>query len=339
MWDQLPNDADWNRLTAALKSADSVLLIAHVNPDGDALGSAMAVGLALASLRIDVSVSFADRPFRPPLYLEWMPGLDLLVPPDDAPIRADVAVSFDVASFDRLGSLGPVARTARLFAAVDHHRSYTGFGDISLVDVSAPATAVLALDLVDRLGVELTTDIATCIYTGLTTDTGSFKFAGTTADTHRIAARLHEAGIEHDLIARAVFDDQSFSSLQLLGVALSKAKLDRCAVGGLGMISTQISRQDRNVFGLPLDTAESIIDVIRSVSQAEVAAVAKEGDDGVWRISTRSKGKVDLGAACIALGGGGHRFAAGFSAPGGPDDALASLRDLVTATVVTGENV
>ncbi len=328
-WEQPPSEADWDQLVGALRTAKSALLLAHVNPDGDALGSALAAGIALKSLGVDTSVSFGDTPFHMPHSLTWLPGQELLVAPQEAPRNVDVAVSFDAASFDRLGILGPIAQTAALFAAVDHHRSYTGFGTLSIVDVSAPATAVLALDLVDRLGAELSADIATCIYTGLSTDTGSFKFAGTTAETHRIAARLHEAGIHHDLIARAVFDDQSFNALALLGVALSKTHLDAEAFGGLGLISTQISSADRTAFGLPLDAAESVIDVIRTASEAEVAAVVKEGDDGVWRMSTRSKGKVDLGAVCTALGGGGHRFAAGFSAPGSADEAIELLRGAI----------
>lgn len=325
-WEAGPQAEDWDKLIAQLKDANSVLLVAHVSPDGDALGSALAVGLALRQLGISAVVSFDDGQLAVPASLSWMPGLELLVAVEDVPPELDVAVSFDASSIERLGRLGPICKSAKaLFAAVDHHRSYTGYAELSLVDVTAPATAVLALEFVDRLGAELTTDIATCVYTGLTTDTGSFKFAGTTAGTHRIAARLHEADIKHDVIARAVFDDQPFAALQLLGLAVAHATLYPQEVNGLGLVATWISRADRHALGLALDAAEPIINSIRSTTEAEVAVVLKEGDDGIWRVSTRSKGAVDMGAVCSALGGGGHRFAAGFTSNMSIDDTLAAL--------------
>jgi phosphoesterase RecJ-like protein len=326
-WEQEPSEGDWDRLVARLRAAESVLLVAHVNPDADALGSALAAGLAMRQLGIPAVVSFDESPFRVPRSLAWLPGSEILVPVELTPTRLDVAVSFDASAIERLGRLGAVCRGAQLFAAVDHHRSYTGFAQISLVDVTAPAAAVLALELVDRLGAVLTKDIATCIYAGVTTDTGSFQFAGTTADTHRLVARLHDAGIEHDLIARAVFADRPFASLQLLGRALDHAQLDTSALGGLGLVSTWVSLADRRELGLHLDAAESIIDTLRETSQAHVAVVLKEGDDHVWRVSTRSKGVIDVSAVCGDLGGGGHRSAAGYSEEGPREQVLARLRD------------
>lgn len=334
-WEQLPAERDWQRLTDALKSASAVLCIAHVTPDGDALGSALAGALAMRQVGINAVVSFDEEPFAVPGSLSWLPGEDLLRAPTDLPARIDVAVSFDASAFERIGRLGPISREAGLFAAIDHHRSYTGFAELSIVDVTAPATAVLALELVDRLGAELTSDIATCVYAGLTTDTGSFRFAGTTAATHEIAARLHRAGIAHDEIARAVFDNRPFTAVLLMGQAVARAELDPTAAGGLGMVSTQITCLEREGLGLPLDAAESIIDVIRTAAEAEIAVVFKEGDDAVWRVSTRSKGAIDMGAVCSSLGGGGHRFAAGFSAEQDPDQILPELLAAIDAELAS----
>ena len=173
---QAPTSADWDALVAEVKGATAVLCVAHVSPDGDALGSAMAAALAMRQVGIEAYVSFDEEPFRLPASLAWLPGQELLRAPSQLPPTIDVVVSFDASDLARLGSLGAVGNAAAMFAAVDHHRSYTGFGTLSLVDVTAPATAVLALELADRLEAELTTDIATCIYAGLTTDTGSFRF-------------------------------------------------------------------------------------------------------------------------------------------------------------------
>lgn len=324
-WQKAPTEADWSAVVGAARAAKSVLLVAHISPDGDALGSAMAAGLAMRQVGIDAVVSFDEEPLRVPHSLAWIPGQDLLRSVDEVSIPVDVAMSFDASSIDRLGRLGPIAASAGTFIAVDHHRSYTGFAGNSIVDVTAPATAVLALELVDRLAAELTVDIASCIYAGLTTDTGSFKFAGTTASTHKIAARLHTAGIRHDVIARSVFDDRPFAALKLMGTAVTNAELEEQALGGLGLVWASVSKADRVALDLPLDAAEAIIDAIRTVSEAEVAVLVKEGDDGVWRVSTRSKGAVDLGEVCTSLGGGGHRFAAGFSHPGGARVAVDAL--------------
>jgi len=332
-WTQRPTDADWDALIAKLRASESVVCVAHVSPDGDALGSAMGAALAMRAAGIEAVVSFDEQPFVLPGSLRWLPGQDLLRSFDDLPEQLGSVVSFDASDLARLGRLAHAAASAEFFAAVDHHRSYTGFGEVSVVDVTAPATAVLALELVDRLGVELSPDIASCIYAGLTTDTGSFRFSGTTSATHLIAARLHDAGISHDEIAREVFDTAPFSAVKLLGDAIASAQLLPDAAGGRGIVWTTVAKEQRDVLGLSLDAAEPIIDTIRMTSEAEVAVVIKEGDDGVWRVSSRSKGSVDLGLVCSGLGGGGHRFAAGFSSTLTPAEIISAIGTAVDASV------
>lgn len=316
-WTEPPSAEGWGTLVDRLRASSKVLCIAHVSPDADALGSALAAAIALEATGITARVSFDEDPFRLPTNLQWLPRQDLVVDPEQAErFDADVAVSFDASDLDRLGGLGKLATGLPFFAAIDHHRSFSGFSDLPIVDTSAPATAVMALELVDRLAVPLTQDIAECLYAGLTTDTGSFRFAGTSAETHQIAARLHSVGVRHDTIARAVFDTHSLAAVKLLGTAIERAVLVPDAAGGRGLVWTWISRTDRQELGLPLDAAEPIIDTLRTVEESEVAVILKEDDDGVWRVSTRSKGSVDVGLVCCELGGGGHRFAAGFSATG-----------------------
>lgn len=322
-WQADPTEADWNRAVAALRSDRNVLLVAHVAPDADALGSALGVGLALRQLGHEVSVSFGDDPFVLPRLLEFLPGQDLLCPAGEVG-RPEVVVSFDVSSQDRLGVLSQVYGAAGTRVAVDHHASYTGFGQVSIVDVGAPATAVLALELVDRLGAELTEEIATPLYAGLLTDTGAFKYAGTTPATHAVAGRLLGAGIAHDVIARRLYDDEPFAALQVLGAALTRARVcpDGAGAGG-ALVHTSIAREQRA--GLPLDSLERVIDVLRCTTEAEVAAVLKQDDVGQWRVSMRSKGAVDVSAISSRLGGGGHRYAAGYTGVGTADQVLAGL--------------
>jgi phosphoesterase RecJ-like protein len=324
-WSAAPVEPDWDSTVAALTSGVPVLLLAHVSPDADALGSALAVGIALERLGVDVAVSFGDEPFAVPRVLRSLPGQHLLVAPDEVGERP-VVVSFDVSSINRLGVLQAAAESAARFVAVDHHASYTGFGQVHLVDVTAPATAVLALDLVDRLGVPLDAELAAAVYAGLVTDTGSFKYAGTTPATHEVAARLLATGLRHDLISRRIYDDEPFGAVRLLGTALDRAVLEESSVGGLGLVWTSVTVADRAAFGLPLDAAERVIDTLRIATEAEVACVLKEDDAGDWRVSMRSKGRVDVSSVALALGGGGHRFAAGFTGHGTVDEVLGAVR-------------
>ena len=329
-WSALPTASDWDAAIAALTSGRPALLLAHVAPDADALGSALAVGIALERLGVDVVVSYGDDPFVLPRVLRRLPGQHLLVSPSALDERP-VVVSFDVSAIERLGSLTERALAAELLVAVDHHASYTGFGAVSIVDVTAPATAVLALEMVDRLGVELDSEIATAVYSGLVTDTGSFKYAATTAATHEVAARLLRTGMRHDLVARHIYDDEPFGALRLLGTALDRSVLETESAGGLGLVWTVVTQDDRAAFELPLDSVERVIDVLRIADEAEVACVIKQDDTGAWRVSLRSKGRIDVSHAAMALGGGGHRFAAGFTGTGGPVEVLHALRDVLAS--------
>lgn len=330
-----PGRHDWDPVVAALLAGPQVLLLAHVSPDADALGSALAVGLALRQLGRPAVVSFGDDPFVVPRTLRALPGLDLLRPPDQVGV-ASVAVSFDVSSPGRLGVLTEVYQAAPVRVAVDHHASYTGFGGLSVVDVAAPATAVLALELIDRLGAQLTEEIAAPLYAGLLTDTGSFTYAATTADTHAVAARLLGTGIKHDLIARRLFDDESFPALRLLGVTVARAELEPTAVGGLGLVHSYVTRPERAEHELPLDCLERVIDVLRCSSEAEVAAVLKQDDTNAWRVSMRSKGSIDVSRVAVALDGGGHRFAAGFTGSTDRGEVLAALRSVLADVAAAG---
>jgi phosphoesterase RecJ-like protein len=196
--------------------------------------------------------------------------------------------------------------------------------------VAAPATAVLAEELVYRLGGTLTADIATALYTGLVTDTGSFRFSGT-PQVHRLAARLIETGLDPDAFARELLDRAPFGYLRTLSAALGRAVLEPGQAGGHGLVWTTVTRQDRAAGRLPYEVSEGVIDVLRRTEEAEVAVVFKESDDGLWHVSARSKGQVDVARACIELGGGGHSRAAGFSTGQAVPDALARLRALLAA--------
>jgi len=323
-----PPELDWARLVALLDGADRVALACHVGPDGDALGSMLGLGAALRSRGTHVVASWGGEPFEVPAAYSFLPATDLLVPPSEFPAAPELFLTLDTGSPDRLGALEDRVSTAGCTVVVDHHASNTRYGDLNLVDDGAAATAVLVADLVDRLGVELTQEIATPLYTGLVTDTGSFRYSATTPSVHELAARLLATGIRHDLITRAIYDTATFGWVTLLGRACSRARLEPEQVGGLGLVWTVVDEADLTESDLGLADVEGVIDVVRTADEAEVAVVVKADPvDGGWKVSTRSKGAVDVGAVCTGLGGGGHRFAAGFTSTVAPEETLDRLRE------------
>jgi bifunctional oligoribonuclease and PAP phosphatase NrnA len=325
-------EAEWGRAVKILGAAPEICLACHVRPDGDALGSMLAVTHALrarggAGGPARVVASFGDQPFEIPRILRFLPGTDLLVPPSAFPARPQVMVTFDAASADRLGILQASAAAADELIVLDHHASNTRFGSVNLIDQAAAATAVLAFDLIGRLGVDISRDIALNLYAGLVTDTGSFRYSNTSPRLHELAALLLRAGIEPGVVAHELWDRSPFGFLGLLAAALGRARLEPAAAAGHGLVWTTVTRDDRAAHGLPFEVSESVIDVVRRTDEADVAVVLKEDDDGCWQVSARSKGAADVGRACVALGGGGHRLAAGFTAQGPAAAVMTALRN------------
>ena len=320
----------WQQAAAAIQSSQRLLLLGHINPDADALGSALGIGIALHNAGKDVVVSFGDKPFVVARSLKTLPGQHLVVASDAVAGPFDVVISFDVASKARLGILEHFADEAPIFICIDHHRSNGGMGTIDIIDPDAEATAAMAMDLLDYLGLPLDKESASCLYAGLSTDTGSFKFVSATAHTHERAARLLEVGIEHHLIARAMYDDEPYINVRLVGQALAKAQLLPEAANGRGVVMTSVSAQERADAGLGLEEIERIIDALRIVTEAEVAIVLKQDDAGIWLASTRSKGAVDVGAAMSSIGGGGHMYAAGVTLGPDFDTARATILEALT---------
>jgi phosphoesterase RecJ-like protein len=330
-------EAEWARAVKTLAAATEICLACHIRPDADALGSMLAAAHALRDClpRATVTASFGERPFEVPRILRFLPGAGLsgvgspgglLSPPEQVPDRPQVMVTFDAASPDRLGLLEAKAQAAGELIVLDHHASNTGFGTVHLVDPAAAATAMLAFELTGRLGAPLSSEIAHCLYAGLVTDTGSFKYSATTPRVHEMAARLLAAGVDPEAVAHELWDRAPFGYLGMLAAALGRAVLERGEDGGDGLVWTTVTRADRAAFGLPLDAAEPVIDVVRRTEEADIAAVLKESDDGQWQVSVRSKGRTDVGRVCVALGGGGHARAAGFSSGGAADETIMALR-------------
>jgi len=316
---------DWKRAVEALWDARSIALACHVGPDGDALGSMLALGLALRARGAEVVASWGSDPFEVPRQYGFLPGLDLLVPPDRFPERPPVMATFDAGSMDRLGSLVPNAHAAGELIVCDHHVSNDRFGTINLVDPEAAASAVVVRDLLGRLDVTLDADVATCLYTGLVTDTGRFQYKNTTPAVHAIAADLIAAGAPHDKITEIVYNSHPIGYLRLAASALERLEHRPDA----SMVWTWVTQDDLARNDVTMDDIEGLIDLVRTADVADVAAVLKEQPDGRYKVSMRSKGGSNVGALCESMGGGGHALAAGFTADG--TDARETIDQIVEA--------
>jgi len=298
------------RAAEAIGGAERLALACHIGPDGDALGSMLGLAIAAENAGKEVVASFGS-PYVMPPSLGFLPR-HLLVPPDEFPETPEVMVVLDAGSPDRLAELGSNASDADTVVVIDHHVTNEGFGDVALVDPDSAATGELVYAILKHLGWEITPVIAQCLHTALVTDTGRFSYSNTTPRTLEIASELVAAGARPAVIGRHVYEEASFGYLKAVAVAMGRAELDE----SLRVISTYITEADLGSIGIDWGDTESLIDVLRLAVEADTAVLIKGHDDGSVKVSLRSRGDTDVGSLAAAMGGGGHRLAAGFSTEG-----------------------
>jgi phosphoesterase RecJ-like protein len=295
-------------------------VVCHVYPDADTIGAGLALALVLERSGKRVEVGFA-APSALPESLQSLPGGHLLVDPDVMRSDSDLVVTVDIPSVNRLGALRALADSGREVLVIDHHASNQLFGTANYVDPSADSTTMLVAELLDAWGKPLDQRVAHCLYAGLTTDTGSFRWAS--ARAHELAARLLELGVDNASISRTLLDTHPFSWLPMLSRVLSSAQLLPGAAAGRGLVYAVVGHEEWR--DARPEEVESIVDIVRTTAQAEVAAVFKEIEPQHWTVSMRSKSEVDLAAVAGVFGGGGHRLAAGYSATGPADAVVKAL--------------
>jgi phosphoesterase RecJ-like protein len=304
--------SDLQAIVDALRRHDRFLLITHENPDGDALGSILAAKLILDTLGKD---TFMYLPGKAPLPAEYtfMPldrlGREL---PDDVGER--VLFALDCANESRLGEGQAALESAPTVLNVDHHHDNSRFGSVNLVLPEASSTGEILRDLARELGVDLTPELAEALYVALVTDTGRFQYANTTPKALRLAAELVEAGADVHRVFQSVYESVQLAKLKLLARALERAQVYE----GGGLVVSYLLRTDFGEVGAAEPYSEGIIDFLRAVEGAEMAALIREPPAPgrpARRVSLRSSSdELDVSAIARASGaGGGHRQAAGFS--------------------------
>jgi phosphoesterase RecJ-like protein len=306
-----------------LREHDRFLVVTHENPDGDALGSLLAMTIVLRQLGKDVAMYLAGAGALPREYA-FMPLDGLLRElPEDMEERTLVAV--DCAKADRMGSDSAPIDRAQLVVNIDHHHDNSRFGDVNLIVADASSTGELLRDVFGALGVELTPEIAEPLYIALVTDTGRFQYTNTTPKSLRLAAELVEAGADIHAVFQQVYESVEFAKLKLLARALERA---RVLEGGLIVVSYLV-RTDFAEVGAAEPYSEGIIDYLRAVEGAELAALIREPprDAAERRVSLRASiDELDVSAIARTFGGGGHRQAAGFSSEASIDEITELIR-------------
>lgn len=308
------------RAAEVLDAAGRVVAVGHVRPDGDALGSALALAHAARDAGKEAWASFPD-PFVLPESFRFL-DLGPLVPVAELAV-SDVAVVCDTAEPGRLGDALAVVERAGHLVVVDHHPGEGGFGDVVVVDPSAAATAQLVHRLLRRLRWPISEATATALYTGIVTDTGRFQYSSTTPEVHRIAAELLAAGVRPEVVGRHLYEEVPFGYYAVVARVMGRAVLE----ADLRLVWSILRRDDLEAGGIPAEEADGLIDLVRLAREADVALLLKELEPGVVKGSLRSRGRVDVGAVAAGIGGGGHHNAAGFTFRGSVADAVAAVRE------------
>ena len=304
-----------------LRAAQRILMSLHQEPDGDSIGSTLAVAIGLRRLGKQVTVATPDPV---PRAYDFMPGVETLVPWADVPKDAfDLVALYDCADERRAGAPQPVRTYAPRVLNVDHHATNDRFGDVVFVEPQAAASAELAHRTLEELGVTVDRDLALLLYVGLETDTGGFRYATTTPASLRLAERLLDAGLDPGEMSQLVYERQAVGSLRLLGIALDSLKVRP----DLRLAYFTLHADDFKRTGTTVPDAETIgiVDYARRLDGIEVAALLREDGRGRVKFSLRSKGGVDVSEIAARLGGGGHERAAGATMEGDLAAAEAAL--------------
>lgn len=319
--------SDLERIGVELRSRERFLLTAHEGPDGDALGSLLGMHHLLTQLGKDSVMFLAAKEFPLPIEYRFLPLEEVFhEPPAD---MADRTVVFlDCGNIDRM-PVDFLTSGGNDVINIDHHHDNTRFGDFNLVDVGASCTAEIVYNLALSLGATITREMAAALYVGLITDTGKFMYENTTAHTHRVAAELIDAGVDVDDTYRRLYEHVPLEKLRLISRALDGIRRycdDR-------LVLSYITAADYAATGAGEEMTEGIIDHLRSIEGAKVAATIRDlGNRGraARKVSLRSsEGDVDVSAIARKRGGGGHKRAAGFSTDLELDDLVSFLCDEV----------
>jgi phosphoesterase RecJ-like protein len=294
------------RIVEAIRARRRFVLSSHSRPDGDSIGSQLAMAFALREMGKEVTIVNADPATAP---LMAFPGVP------DIKIAAAVEGDFDATIVMECGDLKRtgVSGLERFFVInIDHHPGNTGYGDINWFDSSAAACAEMVYDLVRALDVPLTKEIATHVYLAILTDTGSFHYSGISPRTFEICRECVEAGVDPVLVARNVYDSNNMGRLKLFGAVLGAMQIDQTGRIAIVYVDHEMARAAGGTY----EDTEGLVNLPLTVKEIEAVVFFKQEKGDEYRVSLRSKGDVDIGVIAQEYGGGGHKNASGCTISG-----------------------
>ncbi len=318
------------QISELLRSQSTFLVLTHYRPDGDAVGSQLALLLLLKGLGKTVEAWNDDDV---PAKFRFLPHSDLITRPPAEPKDFDVVIAIDTSTWQRVGTAAQRIRNRKHFINIDHHVSNETFADINWVVPEAPASGQIAFDLIKGGGFPLTREIATCLFAAISTDTGSFSYGNTSAASLRVAAELVDTGINVGEICRRVYESYPYGRLMLLQKVLARLQLtDQKRIAYMWITNAMFEES-----GAKREDTEGLIDYARAIEGVIVALLFEElPEAGKFRVSLRSKHpKVDVNSIACRFGGGGHHAAAGARLSGEPHEiernVLAAVSEALAA--------
>ena len=319
--------AKFEQIGRALREGVRFAVLGHVRPDGDALGSQLALGLSLKQLGKDVRIWNEEGMLEK---YSFLPNANLLTKPPAEPEDVDVAIALDTAIQNRLGNSLPAVRSAKVWINIDHHPSNPGYGDLVYIDPKSPATGQILFELIKSEKLPIDAAIAENLYVAISTDTGSFQYPNTTARTFEIAAELVRAGVDVGRVSQLTYENYPRRRVELLRDLLGTMRFD--ANDRVASFSLSLATAKR--LGVLPEDNEGLIDHLRAIRGVIVAVFFEELADGKVRVSMRSKSeKMNVCAICEKFGGGGHVLAAGARVRGSLAEVerkiLEEVRDVV----------
>jgi phosphoesterase RecJ-like protein len=306
-----------------------VLLATHTNPDGDAIGSLIAMGLALETL--SKRITLYNENHLPAVY-RFLPAVDRVVEQLRTVDRYDTAIILDCSELERIGKAASRVRRIPTIINIDHHITNTSFGNYQLVETTASSTAEILYHLIKKMAVPFNLDIATLIYTGILTDTGSFRFSNTNQASFTICQEMVGMGVNPHDIAKHVYGTYSLGRIKLLNLALDSIEISKN--GKLSMMT--LTRKMFEETGTQTEDLDGMINYAKRIEDVKVAVLIQQNLNGteksanpnLFHVSLRSDGTIDVAEIASAFGGGGHSSAAGFSIESALSDLRLKMLDL-----------
>ena len=299
-----------------INKANDVIMLTHINPDGDAIGSSLGLYVALKRLgkNVDVVIPEIPRIYR------FLPNIED-VKKQATKEKYDVAIALDCGDIKRLNGLTEQFENAKCKISIDHHGINTMFADYNFVNPTAPACSQILITVIESLGVEIDKEIGTCLLTGIITDTGGFKYPATSAETFEFTAELLNIGINVSEIYKRVLQTISKSSFNLRKIAINRLEL----LENEKIAFTYITKKDLEESKAEEGDHEGIVDIGRDIEGVEISIFLKEEEENLFKISLRSNSYVNVADICLLFNGGGHARAAGGSFTGTIEQAKEKL--------------